>query len=793
MEEENVKIKKIITTIDKDNKSYSIDLDETNTFYEFKKIISGAAHLLKNCFRIFHENHEYTNDYDDNTIQELFPTLNPIPLHIVTTKEVNELEDELVSIRFNINVPCQAHVGKYKMLYCFTCNKSICSDCLMEGHKDHQFEEKADYLAPAQFLMNIIFKDSSMYRADARLSKYMDSVTFRSNLKANIFDKLRQLITDLEMKFTSCFEFFSKCEDETEKNTNENLELLRKYCIECFIKLKNDINTKGIIIDDEIFLTIYHKLKEIEKFKNEIFEENKKKYEKINTLLEPFIQQVEVISQDVKNLVDNYLNNDIYEKFKGLVQENIVEKIPKEQVNDVMFRNLGVPRKSLNRLSFNNLSLYRKNGATNILSYNTVVQQKTEDNPFKKVAFTEKQEKQGYNIDISNKKNIQQNNYNTNSWSKIEQQNKGITAFNQGKIGETGSKKRSTLTTNNQINNQYTGNHVISSTQQILSSNDNLIDVLNNEIQKAQNEQVSKTQVNNFTTNSFQLNSINKILFFAAVFNTNEVIGALPDESSANIPLDFKQAFGDKDIQYNQFPEGGAFCNYGKYFYFCGGEEKDKGKIFLRVTYNQNENKLRVAKMPSMIYSHYNHSIICNGNYIFSVGGYKSKKCEYFNLKSLKWEPMADLNSEERQRPMLVVYKDYLYAFMGYTQNGILDSVERIKISKIEGNKWEKVSISNPQHLNIKFYGAGIYKHQKSIIFVAGKIGLGNSDSDFRKEIFRFNFDNMEIAALDCYYPGNICFIESEFKHMENDNIGNFTNLNNGCLATLGISFLTNN
>ena len=86
MEEENVKIKKIITTIDKDNKSYSIDLDETNTFYEFKKIISGAAHLLKNCFRIFHENHEYTNDYDDNTIQELFPTLNPIPLHIVTTK-----------------------------------------------------------------------------------------------------------------------------------------------------------------------------------------------------------------------------------------------------------------------------------------------------------------------------------------------------------------------------------------------------------------------------------------------------------------------------------------------------------------------------------------------------------------------------------------------------------------------------------------------------------------------------------------------------------------------------------
>ena len=53
MEEEQVNIKKIITTIDND-KSYSIDVDETTTFSEFKKILAGAAHLLKNCFRIYY-------------------------------------------------------------------------------------------------------------------------------------------------------------------------------------------------------------------------------------------------------------------------------------------------------------------------------------------------------------------------------------------------------------------------------------------------------------------------------------------------------------------------------------------------------------------------------------------------------------------------------------------------------------------------------------------------------------------------------------------------------------------
>ena len=191
MEDEITRIKKIITTID-DDKSYSIDVDETICFREFKKILAGAAHLLKNGFRIYHEQQEYTNDYDDNTIQEMFPNLDPIPLRIISNKDVYEFEDELISVRFNINVPCQVHVGKFKMMYCFTCNKSICMDCLGEDHRNHQVVEKADYLAPAQLLMNSIFSNSALYRADSRLSKYMDCVNFRSNLKLNVFDNLRK-------------------------------------------------------------------------------------------------------------------------------------------------------------------------------------------------------------------------------------------------------------------------------------------------------------------------------------------------------------------------------------------------------------------------------------------------------------------------------------------------------------------------------------------------------------------------------------------------------------------------
>ena len=790
MEEENqTRIKKIITTID-DEKSYSIDVDETTTFYEFKKILSAAAHLLKNCFRIYHEQQEYTNDYDDNTIQEMFPDLDPIPLRIISNKDVYEFEDELISVRFNINVPCQIHIGKYKMMYCFSCNKSICMDCFGEDHRNHQVEEKADYLAPAQLLMNKIFSNSALYRADSRLSKYMECVNFRSNLKLNIFDNLRKMINDLEIKFASCLEYFSTCEDETEKNTNENLELLKKYCIECFIKLKNDINTKGIIIDDEIFLTLYRKLKEIEKYKTEYFEENKFKYEKLNTLLAPFIQQVEQISEELKITFTDLLNKDLYDNFKNLVQENIVEKVQKETVNDFMFQNLGVPRKSLNRMSLGNLSAYKKKGK-NYISPNKVI--KEERSPFQKANLSEQRDINNTgNIlgqkSLSKTKNIQQDIKSSSmTWNKTEEQNnrpKGLNILSQ-----------TNNTTSSNINNTL-GNRIVTTTTTTTYTKQGQ-NVITNEVTKTTN---SNSNSNIFGGNLLDAlsNSINKteydlnhFLFIAPIYNTNTIIGAFPDENTARINLDFKKVFTDKDLQLNSFPQGGAFCNDEYYSYFSGGQEKQKGtgKIFLRMNTNIENGKIEMKKMPSMLYSHWNHSMISNDNYIFVIGGYNSNKCEVFNTRTSKWEEMSDLNSPQRQRAILAIYDNYLYAFMGCTQLGILDTVERINIKDLKNSKWENIKVKNPLNINIKFYGAGVYCLNGELFFVAGKKGLGNNDDDYKKEICSFKFDTGEFLTDGIYFNENLEFIENQFHHLNDSNIGNFMN-GEGALASLPLSEL---
>ena len=769
MEDEITRIKKIITTID-DDKSYSIDVDETICFREFKKILAGAAHLLKNGFRIYHEQQEYTNDYDDNTIQEMFPNLDPIPLRIISNKDVYEFEDELISVRFNINVPCQVHVGKFKMMYCFTCNKSICMDCLGEDHRNHQVVEKADYLAPAQLLMNSIFSNSALYRADSRLSKYMDCVNFRSNLKLNVFDNLRKMINDLEIKFASCLEYFSTCEDETEKNTNENLELLRKFCIECFIKLKNDINTKGIIIDDEIFLTLYRKLKEIEKYKTEIFEENKMKYEKLNTLLAPFTQQVEVISEQLKTTFNTLLNKDIYENFKNEVQENIVEKVQKETVNDFMFRNLGVPRKSLNRMSLN-FSTHKKLSNLNNKNVSPLREIKEERrSPFPKVNLSEQRNTNNSGVNFSqgsfSKSKInQQDNTSSNYYNKTEEQNNRVKGLNNN-IFTNSNNIVTTTTTTNVVNTKY------SSQQNQISQNmlfqGNLVDELSKAINQNQNQNQEETVQKKFVGN---------FLFANPILNTNILAGAFQDESTVNIPVDFKQAFNDKDIQLTAFPQGGAFCNTKNYLYFTGGQETQKGtgKIFLRIDLNV-DGKVKMTKMPSMLYSHWNHTMIANDNYIFVIGGYNSNKCEAFNLRTLKWEEMPNLNSNERQRTILTIHDNYLYAFMGYSQFGILDSVERININiKDFGKKnWEVVTITNLSKIDIKFYGAGVYYLNGELYFIAGKKSLGNDDSSYKTDICSFKFNEGEFVSYSTYFEQKLEFIENQFHKVNQNIIANF-------------------
>lgn len=157
-------------------------------------------------------------------------------------------------------------------------------------------------------------------------------------------------------------------------------------------------------------------------------------------------------------------------------------------------------------------------------------------------------------------------------------------------------------------------------------------------------------------------------------------------------------------------------------------------------------------------------------------------------MKTLNWESIPNLNSEERQRPMLELYKDNLFAFMGYTQNDILDSVERININKLD--KWEKLSISNPDSINLKLYGAGIYNISGELYFFGGKFGQGFEEDDYKTQLYRFYIDKKQFTAKEIQNNRNLSFIENKFHYCCDDILGNFSKLCEGCLTTIYISDL---
>jgi hypothetical protein len=264
-----------------------------------------------------------------------------------TQDDYDENELDQISVKYNIKQPCKEHMGKFLVLYCISCKKSICNECFSLGHNNHEVEEKADYLMPAKILMERIFSNSFMFKSDPKLSNYMSCVSFRSIIKTEIFDRMRQLINELENKCINCLEFFSFNEDSTEKNNDLNLELLKKYCTSSFIKLKNNIDTKEILINDEVFLSLYNKLKAIRDYETNLFTENANKYKALNQFFLPFTQEIKNMSIDLNNILTRYINKDIYAKFKEDISKNIVDVVQKEDIVRFMFENVNMPKSGL--------------------------------------------------------------------------------------------------------------------------------------------------------------------------------------------------------------------------------------------------------------------------------------------------------------------------------------------------------------------------------------------------------------------------------------------------------------
>ena len=1132
MEEEETIIIQVIFKFD-DGRLYNFDVDRTTTFYEMKKILSNAAHILKNSFTLYHEGQEYSREYDEQPLLKIFPTLKKIEFYLKLKKtqdDFDENELDQISVKYNIKQPCKEHMGKFLVLYCISCKKSICNECFSLGHNNHEVEEKADYLMPAKILMERIFSNSFMFKSDPKLSNYMSCVSFRSIIKTEIFDRMRQLINELENKCINCLEFFSFNEDSTEKNNDLNLELLKKYCTSSFIKLKNNIDTKEILINDEVFLSLYNKLKAIRDYETNLFTENANKYKALNQFFLPFTQEIKNMSIDLNNILTRYINKDIYAKFKEDISKNIVDVVQKEDIVRFMFENVNMPKSglikpdenmnknsltpnytqrllpsilSINESKNNNSNVNLRNNITGNINMSTVsninnIIANTGINPINN-SINYQQVKENFtisspiifsktnnnnpinaninlvknanmntiitpnlnnnninvnpnlvnisnmnsindmnnnmnginkmntnlnsninssnmnvNINSSNmnsiinstnlnpnlnaninnnmntninnsnlslnsninnsnispninnsnliinpninnnnlnsninpnlniNKNSNMNNTNMNNYllvqnvasecsqcsheviskeekdkikqeksDKMEVEESGETPLTQNSpnvkkneinYSQTKIEEIKANLTNNNNNALYTSPIIkktlisvhLSPTKKednfdnksaILSNtyiqqrsftlqNDSkgkniaeistniknrietttttttiksyknsinnasifsgkLIDVLNKEksnsvsgdVKNEKKEEkdgecnspnfpsktISNSEKSNInetpTSNSKNLNEkffsqkientqLNynlvssspknlQVSFMYPVFKTNIIKGAIDKNTVQEIKINFSEFSTEVPI-ITEFPNGGAYCNYENCLYFTGGQEyiKEAGKLFLSIS--KNSLVQNATRLPLMKNYHWNHSMIADKGIVYVIGGYNSNKCEYYDIANKTWNDMPDLIAKERQRSMLFIENNYLYCFMGLSQTGILDTVERINLEKKESG-WENIIVDNSGDVNLKFYGAGIIRMNQTnkIFFIGGKKENKKKETVYKRSIYEFSFDDYKMTVSDFKIENDLAFVENKLYAMDDNDCGNFINLGNGFLISM--------
>ena len=246
--------------------------------------------------------------------------------------------------------------------------------------------------------------------------------------------------------------------------------------------------------------------------------------------------------------------------------------------------------------------------------------------------------------------------------------------------------------------------------------------------------------------------------FMYPVFKTNIIKGAIDKVTVQEIKINFSQ-FSEEDPILTEFPSGGAYCNYENFFYFSGGQEyiKEASKLFLSISKkdsNQNPNKL-----PSMINPHWNHSMIADKEKIYVIGGYNTNKCEVYDIKAKTWSELPDLLSPERQRSMLFIEKNFLYCFMGLSQNGMLDSVERLNLDNTKVG-WER------------------------ILFIGGK-KENNNEEVYKRSIYEFSLDDFKMTLSDFKIENDLEFVENKLYPIDDTDYGNFINIGDGYLISM--------
>ena len=319
------KIIKAIFIVDKDRR-YSFDVNQTITIANLKRIITAAAALGRG-FKLFHEGTEYTHN-DPDSLEMLFPNLDVVVFDLsIDYNSIDEL-DELIKLKLTYKY-CPIHYSKYPYFYCYTCGKSICSECVKSGlHNNHDFKEKYDYLQSSHNLVQQLFRNlnEGVNKVDEKiLLQLKDKISFR------YFDSLVKMVKKIESKLIQLIDEFIRRNESHINVVRKNMTELKNNIEEGLDDLKDKISIEDMMLDEEIFLTFDKKYRDIASEKNKILGDIES-YNQFKQQLKILDESVDNIYQEIYAFLDKYLTSDIYNKISEKIESVDILPVSKKDI-----------------------------------------------------------------------------------------------------------------------------------------------------------------------------------------------------------------------------------------------------------------------------------------------------------------------------------------------------------------------------------------------------------------------------------------------------------------------------
>ena len=682
------------------NHQYEFDVDNNISMYALKRMITAATdNSHYSSIEIKYKGKSLENIYNKEENKD-----ENSPLYILFNNEkyieftlkinYNNIEQFDYLIKLKLKDYCSLHNGKYPYFYCFTCKKSFCSVCLNEFHQNHNVKEKYDYLQSTKSLIEQCFYDLDDILKNVKEINGKKIDDLRNEITLENFPRLIEQIRFIENKLLSLITYFLEKEKKNYQNIKKNVILLKKYCAEGIDKLKSEIEIEDMMTDEKIFLTFHKKLNTIAKEK-EKFNEDVQKFKNFSDILNHIINTSWNTYKEILDFLMGISNNNvIFNNIKSRIDNENINEIKQENIDNILMSDIKPKPKPEENSYLKNSPFIEKeviNDNNNINDSNNnrdyVGVRSNLNNEFKNPNLIVKNIKINTpdmtNFDNENNININynldhnlNNNQNNNKSILINSINSYNNSFNSNNNFDNNS--------NNQTNPFQNNNNI---TFGFRPNNNQNINIQNQVLQTStfpNNTNIAtlteKTEFKETDSSDLSISSYEPTVNTTRIYKL--ICNVIPNSKQVIIFDASTNKISRKNLEFppqmglSQFLVNSAWVNYNNHLYVSGGIYGSNSFILY------NPIKSRFTRHTDSLFSHEEHSLIANGEYVFLVGG-NNNKTERYNIKEKKFESLGELKFIQK-RPILFIYNNYLYSFFGMNENNqIIDKVQRRNIKNL--------------------------------------------------------------------------------------------------------------